>query len=118
MREAGLPAAVVSSSANCRPILESAGLIDQFDGIIDGVVAAERGLAGKPAPDTFLAGAELLGLEPAAAVVYEDALAGVAAGRAGNFGWVIGVDRADQAAELKENGADIVVEDLEELIEE
>ncbi len=117
VKEAGLPRAVVSSSANCRDVLVAAGIEDMFDARIDGVVAEQQHLRGKPAPDTFLAGAKALGLEPAAATVFEDALAGVAAGRAGGFGFVVGVDRVGQAAGLKEHGADIVVKDLSELLE-
>jgi beta-phosphoglucomutase family hydrolase len=116
-REAGLRRAVVSSSTNCRDVLRAAGILELFEEIIDGHVAAERGLNGKPAPDTFLAGAEAVGVEPAAAVVYEDALAGVAAGRAGKFGFVVGVDRVGQAEELREHGADVVVQDLAELLD-
>jgi beta-phosphoglucomutase family hydrolase len=115
--ERGLRTAVVSSSANTQAILRSCSIEDLFEERIDGVVAEEQGLPGKPAPDTFLAGARALGVEPAQAAVFEDALAGVEAGRAGNFGWVIGVDRANQAADLLSHGADIVVEDLAELIE-
>lgn len=114
-REAGLRRAVVSSSANCRDVLESAGIADLFEARIDGVTIDEEGLAGKPAPDTFLAGARALGVEPAQAAVFEDALAGVEAGRAGAFGLVVGVDRADHADALREHGADVVVEDLAEL---
>lgn len=113
---AGLARAVVSSSANCRAILQSCGLIDDFQEIMDGNVAAERGIPGKPAPDTFLAAAADLGAPRAACVVFEDALAGVAAGRAGDFGWVVGVDRVGQAEELAAHGADQVVQDLEELL--
>ena len=116
-REAGIRCAVVSSSANCRPVLEAAGIIELFDEIIDGKVARRDGLAGKPAPDTFLAGARALSLEPSVCVVYEDALAGVEAGHAGNFGLVVGVDRVGQAEALAEHGADVVVSDLAELIE-
>ncbi|MCO6011295.1 beta-phosphoglucomutase family hydrolase [Actinoallomurus purpureus] len=115
-REAGMPTAVVSSSANTAQVLDAAGIADLFDARIDGLTAKERGLAGKPAPDMFLAGAEALGVPPSRAVVFEDALAGVQAGRAGGFGFVVGVDRIGQAAELKEHGADIVVKDLEELL--
>ncbi len=114
---AGHKCAVVSSSANCRPVLEAAGIIDKFEAIVDGVVARRDSLAGKPAPDTFIAGAEALGLEQSACAVYEDALAGVQAGAAGDFGLVVGVNRADQAAALAEHGADVVVDDLEELID-
>ncbi|MDR3036017.1 MAG: beta-phosphoglucomutase family hydrolase [Kitasatospora sp.] len=117
VREAGLHTAVVSSSANTVQVLNVAGIADLFDTRIDGVIAKERGLAGKPAPDTFLAGAHDLGVAPARAAVFEDALAGVEAGRAGHFGRVIGVDRVGQAKELAEHGADIVVRDLEELLD-
>lgn len=113
---AGLRLAVVSSSANCRAILESCGLLDEFEEIMDGVVAAERKIKGKPAPDTFIAAAETLGATLERSVVFEDALAGVEAGRAGGFGYVVGVNRVGQAGALKEHGADIVVDDLEELI--
>jgi beta-phosphoglucomutase family hydrolase len=117
VKEAGLPRAVVSSSANCRDVLIAAGIEDMFDARIDGVVAEQQHLRGKPAPDTYLAGAKALGLEPAAAAVFEDALAGVAAGRAGRFGFVVGVDRVGQAEALKEHGADVVVKDLAQLLE-
>jgi HAD superfamily hydrolase (TIGR01509 family) len=116
VKDAGLPRAVVSSSANCKDVLIAAGIEDMFDARIDGVVAEEQHLRGKPAPDTYLAGAKALGLEPAAASVFEDALAGVAAGRAGKFGFVVGVDRVGQAEALKEDGADVVVKDLSELL--
>jgi beta-phosphoglucomutase family hydrolase len=115
VREAGLRTAVVSSSANTVQVLNVAGIADLFDTRIDGVIAKERGLAGKPAPDTFLAAAQDLGVPPARAAVFEDALAGVEAGRAGHFGVVVGVDRTGQAKDLAEHGADIVVQDLEEL---
>ena len=115
-RDAGLRRAVVSSSANAREVLTSAGIIDLFEQIIDGHVADEQHLRGKPAPDTFLAGARGLGVEPAQAAVFEDALAGVEAGRAGHFGVVVGVDRVGQAAALKQHGADVVVSDLAELL--
>jgi beta-phosphoglucomutase family hydrolase len=115
-REAGLRRVVVSSSTNCRDVLEAAGILDLFEEVIDGHVAGERGLKGKPAPDTFRAGAEAVGLEPEAAAVYEDALAGVAAGHAGKFGFVVGVDRVGQAEELRKHGADVVVKDLAELL--
>jgi HAD superfamily hydrolase (TIGR01509 family) len=94
----------------------AAGIEDLFEARIDGIVAERDQLRGKPAPDTFLAGARALGLEPAAAVVFEDALAGVEAGRAGKFGFVVGVDRVGQAAALREHGADTVVRDLSELL--
>jgi beta-phosphoglucomutase family hydrolase len=116
-REAGLRRAVVSSSTNCRDVLVAAGIDDLFEAIIDGLVAARDHLNGKPAPDTFLAGARAVGVEPARAAVFEDALAGVEAGRAGNFGIVVGVDRVGQAQALRAHGADIVVGDLAELIQ-
>jgi beta-phosphoglucomutase family hydrolase len=117
-REQGLRCALVSSSANARDILTSVGILDLFDAIVDGVVAERDGLPGKPAPDTFLVGARALSAEPAQAVVFEDALAGVEAGRAGDFGLVVGVDRTGQADALREHGADIIVQDLSELLEE
>jgi beta-phosphoglucomutase family hydrolase len=115
-RDAGLGTAVVSSSANACDVLAAAGIEDLFDERVDGVVASRRKLVGKPAPDTFLAAADLLGVEPAQAAVFEDALAGVEAGRAGRFGLVVGVDRIGQADALAAHGADVVVGDLEELI--
>ncbi|GGN40865.1 HAD superfamily hydrolase (TIGR01509 family) [Actinoplanes campanulatus] len=115
-RAAGLRRAVVSASANCKDVLEAAGIADLLEARVDGVVARELGLPGKPAPDTFLKGAELLGLDPASCAVFEDAQAGVAAGRAGGFGIVIGVDRVGQADALREHGADIVVQDLKDLL--
>ncbi len=116
-RDAGLRRAVVSSSANCKDVLIAAGIADLFEARIDGIVAAERKLPGKPAPDTYIAGAKEFGLEPAQAAVFEDALAGVESGRAGNFGCVVGVDRVGQADALAERGADLVVQDLAELLE-
>ena len=116
-QRAGLRRAVVSSSANTREVLESVGIEDLFEAVVDGIVAQREGLPGKPAPDTFLAGARALGAEPPQAVVFEDALAGVDAGRAGGFGYVVGVDRTGQRDALAEHGADIVVDDLSELIE-
>lgn len=113
---AGMRMGVVSSSANCRAVLESAGLIDRFEEIMDGVVAAQRNINGKPAPDTYTAAAADLGVSVDKAAVFEDALAGVEAGRAGGFGYVVGVDRVGQTAALKEHGADVVVRDLEDLI--
>jgi beta-phosphoglucomutase family hydrolase len=113
----GLRRAVVSSSANTREVLESVGIEDLFEAVVDGIVAQRDGLPGKPAPDTFVAGARALGAEPPQAVVFEDALAGVEAGRAGGFGYVVGVDRTGQRDALAEHGADIVVDDLSELIE-
>jgi beta-phosphoglucomutase family hydrolase len=116
VRDAGLRRAVVSSSANCRDILEAAHIEDLFEARIDGLTVERDHLRGKPAPDTFLAGAKSLGLEAGEAVVFEDALAGVEAGRAGKFGYVVGVDRVGQADELREHGADVVVQDLAELL--
>jgi beta-phosphoglucomutase family hydrolase len=117
VRDAGLTTAVVSSSANAELVLQAAGLADLIDHRIDGVVAKQRKLPGKPAPDTFLAAAEDVGVAPEQAAVFEDALAGVAAGRAGGFGFVIGVDRLGQAAALREHGADVVVRDLADLLD-
>jgi beta-phosphoglucomutase family hydrolase len=115
-RDAGLRRAVVSSSHNCRDVLVAAGIEDLLEVRIDGVVAEERHLKGKPAPDTFLAGAEALGVGPEQAVVFEDALAGVQAGHAGAFGFVVGVDRAGQRDALLAHGATVVVDDLAELL--
>ncbi|MET7467353.1 beta-phosphoglucomutase family hydrolase [Micromonospora sp. NPDC005211] len=114
--EAGLRRAVVSASANCAAVVHAAGLDRWLEARVDGVVARANGLRGKPDPDTFLEGARLLGVEPARAAVFEDALAGVAAGRAGGFGYVVGVDRVGQADELLAHGADVVVTDLAELL--
>ena len=118
-RAAGLRTAVVSSSANTVQVLRTVGITDLFDARVDGVVAAERHLPGKPAPDMFLAGARELGVPAAGAVVFEDALAGVQAGRAGGFAYVVGVDRVggEHAKALAEHGADVVVDDLSELLE-
>ena len=116
VRGGGLPMAVVSSSANCRAVLEAAGIDHLFDARVDGTTIERDHLAGKPAPDTFLAAARELGVDPAAAAVFEDALAGVEAGRGGGFGYVVGVDRAGQAAALHRHGADVVVADLAELL--
>ncbi len=115
-RDAGLQTAVVSSSANTVAALTSAGILDLFEERVDGTTIASQGIKGKPAPDTFLLAATRLGVEPAHCAVFEDALAGVAAGRAGKFGWVVGVNRADQAGALREHGADVVVDDLAELL--
>src|SRR3954469_13048728 len=116
-RDQGMRRAVVSSSTNCQEVLVAAGIDHLFEERVDGVVAEREGLAGKPAPDTFLHGAKLLGAEPGAAAVFEDAQAGVEAGRAGDFGFVVGVDRTGQAEALKRRGADFVVEDLAELLD-
>lgn len=115
-REAGLRTAVVSSSANTEQILDQAGIGDRFDARVDGVTIAQERLKGKPAPDSFLRGAELVGVPPAAAAVFEDALAGVAAGRAGGFAVTVGVDRHGEPDALREHGADVVVSDLAELL--
>lgn len=114
-KDAGLKLAVVSSSANAKPVLESVGILGLFDDVVDGHAVADDGLKGKPAPDTFLEGAKRVGAEPAAAAVFEDALAGVEAGRAGAFGFVVGVDRVGQAEALKQHGASVVVSDLSDL---
>jgi beta-phosphoglucomutase family hydrolase len=117
VKDAGLATAVVSSSANAGQVLDVAGLADLIDHRVDGVTAKERGLPGKPAPDTFLAAAADLGVGLDEAVVFEDALAGVASGKAGGFGFVVGVDRLGHADALRAHGADIVVSDLAELLE-
>jgi beta-phosphoglucomutase family hydrolase len=116
-RDAGLRRAVVSSSTNCRDVLTAAGILDLFEKIVDGHTAEREQLRGKPAPDTYLAGARELSVQPAQAAVFEDALAGVEAGRAGNFGLVVGVDRVGQADALRAHGAGIVVKDLAELLQ-
>ena len=116
VRRRGLKTAVVSSSRNTPTVLEAAGIVGLFDGRMDGTVASARGLPGKPAPDTFLAAAADLGVPAVGAIVIEDAIAGVEAGRAGGFGLVVGVDRAGQADALRAAGADIVVTDLAELL--
>ncbi len=115
-RDAGLRRAVVSSSANCAAVLAAAGIDDLFEERIDGVVITRDHLRGKPAPDAFLAAARALQVEPAEAAVFEDALAGVAAGRAGRFGFVVGVDRNGQTEALQTHGADVVVTDLADLL--
>lgn len=114
--DAGLGIAVVSASANTRQILELTGLAGFVQHRVDGVVLREENIAGKPAPDSFLRAAELLGVAPEQGAVFEDAISGVAAGRAGHFGVVVGVDRVGQAEALRRNGADIVVSDLAELL--
>ena len=115
-RAAGLHLAVVSSSKNCGEVLRAAGIDGLFDGQVDGNLAEAEGLKGKPAPDTYLRAARMLGAEAKQAAVYEDALAGVEAGRAGGFGFVVGVDRTGQREALKAHGADVVVGDLQELL--
>jgi beta-phosphoglucomutase family hydrolase len=116
-RDAGFPRAVVSSSTNTQDVLAAAGIADLFDHVVDGLVANTEHLKGKPAPDTYLEGARELGVPASQAVVFEDALAGVEAGRAGKFGFVVGVDRVGQADALREHGADTVVKDLAELLD-
>src|SRR4051812_28371600 len=118
VKDAGLATAVVTASANGGQGVAAGGFADLIDTPVDGGIAARDGLRGKPEPDTFLAGARALGVEPAQAVVFEDALSGVAAGRAGHFGFVVGVDRVGQAGQLAEHGADVVVRDLADLLEE
>jgi beta-phosphoglucomutase family hydrolase len=118
VRDAGLHRAVVSSSANCREILIAAGIEDLFEARVDGISAKRLGLRGKPAPDTFLEGARELGVGADRAAVFEDATAGVEAGRAGGFAYVVGVDRVGHAEDLLHHGADVVVEDLEELLQQ
>lgn len=118
VRRKGFATAVVSASKNCERVLRAAGIDDLFDDRVDGVVAAQLGLAGKPAPETFLEGARRLGVDPDRAVVVEDAVSGVQAGRAGGFGLVIGVDRTGDPDALREGGADLVVGDLGELLDE
>ena len=117
-RAAGLKCAVVTSSANCTAILDAAGIPDLFDATVDGHDVAARHLNGKPAPDSYLAGAEAVGVAPEHAAVFEDALSGVEAGRAGRFGAVVGVDRigGEHGARLREHGATVVVKDLSALL--
>jgi beta-phosphoglucomutase family hydrolase len=116
LRDRGIPMAVVSSSRNAPDVLEAAGIAKFFPVVVSGAVAEDRHLAGKPAPDTFLYAAQQMESEPSRAVVLEDALSGVAAGRAGRFGLVVGVDRGAGSEALTEHGADTVVSDLEELL--
>jgi HAD superfamily hydrolase (TIGR01509 family) len=116
VRHAGLPTGVVSSSTNCRDVVAAAGLEELFDARVDAIVAAQEGLAGKPAPDMFVACARRLGFGPDSAAVFEDALVGVEAGRAGRFALVVGVDRVGQRHGLEAHGADVVVTRLTELL--
>lgn len=113
---AGLRRAVVSSSANCADVLEAAGIADLFEARVDGVTVEKDHLEGKPAPDSYLAAATLLGVDPSEAAIFEDALSGVEAGRAGGFGFVVGVDRVGQTDALRAHGADVVVADLADLL--
>jgi len=115
-RDAGLRRAVVSSSHNCEAVLKAAGIDHLLEARVDGDTAVEQDLDGKPAPDMFLAGAKAVGVEAAEAAVFEDALVGVEAGHAGKFGHVVGVDRVGQRDALREHGADVVVDDLDELL--
>lgn len=115
-QRAGLRRAVVSASANCQEVLAAAGIEDLLEVRVDGLTARREGLRGKPRPDTFLAAAAQLGVPPKHAAVFEDALAGVAAGKAGEFGCVVGVDRVGQSGALKQHGADMVVRDLADLL--
>ncbi len=116
LEQIGVPAGIVSSSKNARPVLEAAGLSGRFDVVVDGIEVANRGLPGKPAPDAYLLGAELLGVDASKAIVVEDAVSGVAAGAAGHFAVVIGVDRGAGHDNLLAHGADLVVDDLAELL--
>lgn len=118
VRARGLRTAVVSSSRNAGEVLTAAGIDHLFDDRVDGIVAAEMGLPGKPAPDTFVACAHRLDTTPERSVVVEDAVVGVQAGRLGGFGLVIGVDRGDDGARLEDEGADIVVADLGTLVDD
>jgi HAD superfamily hydrolase (TIGR01509 family) len=117
VKDKGISTAIVSASANTVQVLDSAGITGLFDARVDGIIAEQRGLRGKPAPDTFLAAAQALNVPADRAAVFEDAQAGVAAGRAGGFALVVGVDRVGQAQALREHGADIVVKDLAELLD-
>jgi beta-phosphoglucomutase family hydrolase len=116
VRAAGVRTALVSSSANTDLVVRAAGVKDLFDVRVDAHTAESEGLRGKPAPDTYLAAAAMLDVPPREAAVFEDALAGVEAGRAGGFGVVVGVDRVGQAAQLRDHGASIVVQDISELL--
>jgi beta-phosphoglucomutase family hydrolase len=116
LRQQGIRTAVVSSSNNCEQVLRAAGILDLFEVRVDGLVASQLQLPGKPAPDTFLMAAQILDVRPARAVVVEDAIAGVQAGRAGGFGMVVGVDREGSGDALRTHGADLLVTDLEELL--
>jgi beta-phosphoglucomutase family hydrolase len=116
LRPSGIKTAIVTSSENCETVLKAAGVGDLFDARVDGYVIAQQHLSGKPAPDSYLKAAEMLGVKPDRAVVIEDAISGVQAGARGRFGLVIGVARKDNVAELKAQGADVVVHDLAELL--
>jgi len=116
LRRRGIRTAVVSASKNCKVVLEAARISHLFDQVVDGEVAERLRLPGKPQPDTFLVAAERLGVVPERAVVVEDAISGVQAGRAGGFGLLIGVDRKGDPESLRQGGADIIVRDLSELV--
>jgi Cof subfamily protein (haloacid dehalogenase superfamily)/HAD superfamily hydrolase (TIGR01509 family) len=116
-RKAGLRTAVVAASKHCEEVLASMGIAELFDARIDGLVAAEKHFAGKPAPDSFLAAAQAVGIDPAHSAVFEEGLFGVEAARAGHFGYVVGIDRVGQSAELRRHGADLVVTDLAAMLE-
>jgi len=116
LREQGIRTAVVSASNNCEQVLRAAGILDLFEVRVDGVVASQLGLPGKPAPDTFLEAARMLGVSPARAMVVEDAIAGIQAARAGGFALIVGVDREGSGDVLRTEGADVVVTDLAELL--
>jgi beta-phosphoglucomutase family hydrolase len=116
VHDSGVRTAVVTASANGAEVIRAAGIDDLVEQRVDGVVADEQGLPGKPAPDTFLEAARRLGVEPVEAAVFEDAQAGVAAGLAGGFGFIVGVNRGDQAEALLQGGANVVVDDLAELL--
>jgi beta-phosphoglucomutase family hydrolase len=116
MRRRGMKTAVVTSSRNCDAVLKAAGIDDLFEVRVDGRTIEDEGLRGKPAPDSFLRAAERLGVSPSRAVVVEDALSGVEAGRAGRFGLVVGIDRHGDGDALRRHGADVVVNDLAELL--
>lgn len=115
LRDKGFGIAVVTSSKNCKDVLEAAGIEDLFDVRVDGLVAARDGLVGKPAPDTFMAAAERLGSRPERVAVFEDAESGVEAGHRGHFRLVVGVDRVGHGPELARAGADVVLTDLAEV---
>jgi beta-phosphoglucomutase family hydrolase len=117
VHDAGIRTAVVTSSANGAEVIRAAGIEELVEERVDGLVADQEGLPGKPQPDTFVAAARRLQVEPAEAAVFEDAQAGIVAGRAGGFGLVVGVDRGDQAEVLRASGADVVVDDLSDLLE-
>ncbi len=115
MKAAGIPMGVASSSKNCKAVLEAVGLEHFFSARVDGVVSVELGLNGKPEPDIFTTACEKMGVSPANSIVVEDAVSGVQAGAKGNFGLTLGIAREDNAEELRQNGADVVVSDLEEI---